>query len=316
MVCACSVLNTRLKLHVAVAATVLAALAGQGALAAPSGVPAPASTQLATTSPDTPEALQEVTVTAHHTELRKRISEFVSQIAAVENEEGLARWKAPVCPLVSGLTKEEAEFIVGRISEITREAGAPLAGKDCHPKNLYVLIHPHPKELLQAMATRNRAFTVGNDDTPPEVFDRLLAMSQAVRVWYTTAERTLNGTVFVRGPNDPPPVMRTTGSSTDNGVVWQLAHVFVVVDQTRLNGVTRGQLADYVGMVALADVKSGANLGSAASILKLFDGSPEAAQKGMSEWDLAFLKSLYSTDQKSKLQRNEIAREMEHEIAP
>ena len=265
---------------------------------------------------DTSGELQEVTVTAHRIELEKRVSEFVSQIAAAANEEGLPRWKAPVCPLVSGLTEEESEFIVGRVLEIAREVGAPLAGKNCHPKNLYILVHPHPKELLQAMAKRNRAFTVGNDDTPPDVFDRLLATPRAVRVWYTTEERTLGGVVFVRRPGDPPPIMRTTGSTLDNGVVWQLAHVFVVVDQTRLSGVTGGQLADYVGMVALADLKPDANLGNAPSILTLFDSSPEAAPTKMSDWDLAFLKSLYATDQKSKQQRNEIAHQMVSEIKP
>jgi hypothetical protein len=285
-------------------ATTWVALAGQGTTAA------------AETSPAAAEELQEVTVTAHHGGLEKRVSEFVSQIAAAENEEGLPRWKAPVCPLVSGLTQAESEFILGRISEIAHEAGAPLAGKNCHPKNLYILVHPHPKELLEAMQKRNRAFTVGNDDTPPEVFDRLLATPRAVRVWYTTEERTLNGVVFVRHPGDPPPIMRTTGSTLDNGVVWQLAHVFVVVDQTRLSGVTRGQLADYVAMVALADLKPGANLGDAPSILTLFDASPEAAPTSMSDWDRAFLKSLYTTDQKSKQQRNEIAHQMVVELKP
>jgi hypothetical protein len=298
-------------------ATTLAALAGQGTWAAADGsAPSSATIQAAGTSSDASEQLQEVTVTAHRVELEKRVSEFINQIAAAENEEGLPRWKAPVCPLVSGLTKEEGDFIVGRISQIARDAGAPLAGKNCHPKNLYILVHPQPKELLQAMAKRNRAFTVGNDDTPPEVFDSLLAAPRAVRVWYTTEERTLNGVVFVRRPGDPPPIMRTTGSTLDNGVVWQLAHVFVVVDQTRLRGITRGQLADYAAMVALADLKPGANLGDAPSILTLFDGSPEAAPNGISDWDLAFLKSLYTTDQKSKQQRNEIAHQMVSELKP
>lgn len=90
----------------------------------------------------------------------------------------------------------------------------------------------------------------------------------------------------------------------------------MIVDQRRLKGITRGQLADYVGMVALADLKPGARLGDAPTVLKLFDEDPQAAPAGMSDWDRAFLKSVYSTDQKSKLQKSQIAHQMVHDISP
>lgn len=88
-----------------------------------------------------------------------------------------------------------------------------------------------------------------------------------------------------------------------------------MIDQTRLSGITRGQLADYVAMVAPADRKPGENLDDAPSILRLLEASPEAAPTGMNDWDLAFLKSLYATDQKSKRQRYEIAQQMIERIA-
>ncbi len=58
------------------------------------------------------------------------------------------------------------------------------------------------------------------------------------------------------------------------GSMWSLERVFVVVDKSQLRGVTRGQLADYVALVALADLKPGAKLGDAATILRLFAGTP------------------------------------------
>jgi hypothetical protein len=97
-------------------------------------------------------------------------------------------------------------------------------------------------------------------------------------------------------------------------VIWSFTRLLVVVDQTRLQGVSRGQFADYVAMVAFADIKPGANLGDAPTILKLFDGSPRSAAVGMSEWDAAFLKSLYSTEQTSKEQRSQIAHTIVREI--
>jgi hypothetical protein len=59
-----------------------------------------------------------------------------------------------------------------------------------------------------------------------------------------------------------------------------------------------------------------ARLGDAPTILKLFDGASEAAPAGLTDWDRAFLKSLYATEQISKQQRGQIARHMVREIAP
>jgi hypothetical protein len=97
--------------------------------------------------------------------------------------------------------------------------------------------------------------------------------------------------------------------------IWEIYRVFVVVDVSRMRGVTLGQTADYVGMVALAQLKAGASLGDAPTILKLFEGAPEAAPAGISDWDQAFLQALYSTEQRSHLQRSQIKRAMLREIA-
>jgi hypothetical protein len=46
------------------------------------------------------------------------------------------------------------------------------------------------------------------------------------------------------------------------------------------------------------------------------NGAPEAAPAGMTDWDQAFLKSLYATEQISKQQRGQIAHQMVREMAP
>jgi hypothetical protein len=306
------------KPRIILVATTIAALAGLGTrAAADGGSPARAATgHSAVTSSDKSEELQEVTVTAHRVDLAARVSKFVNEIAAVENGEGLPRWKAPVCPLVSGLPQEEGEFILRRVSEIARAAAVPLAVENCRP-NLYILIHPEPKKLFQAMEKRNFAFTFGDDPPAPSVIDRFIATPQAVKVWYTSVERTPDGMPLQACPPYPKCTPGDPAASPfTSGVVWQLAHVFVVVDETRLKLVSRGQLADYVAMVALAELKPGAKLANTPTILKLFDGAPQAAPAGMTDWDQAFLKSLYATQQASRLQRSQIAHQIEREVAP
>jgi hypothetical protein len=284
-------------------ATLLTALAGQRAAAADEGSQSAA-------------PLQEVTVTAHRAELTRRVESFVNQITAVANADGLPRWQKPVCPLVSGLSRQAGEFILGRVTDVAQAAGVPLAGENCSP-NLYVLVSVEPQQLLQAMAKRNYGFTFGYQDAPsPKVINAFITTPRPVRVWYTSQERDLEGFTLIRGPDDEPPMVPATGSLLMIGSMWSLERVFVVVDKSQLRGVTRGQLADYVALVALADLKPGAKLGDAATILRLFAGTPQQAPAGMTDWDRAFLKSLYATDQKMKLQRSQIAHQMVHDIDP
>ena len=96
--------------------------------AVPGASVGPAASAPTTSSTSGTEALQEVTVTAKHIQLEQRVSTFVYQIAALENAEGLPRWRKGVCPQVTGLARDEGEFILGRISEIARAAAVPLAG--------------------------------------------------------------------------------------------------------------------------------------------------------------------------------------------
>jgi len=289
-------------------ATALAALASQGARAATEEMPpSAASTHSVEAASGTSERQQEVTVTAHRAELEARVSKFVNEITAVETGEGLPLWHRAVCPLVWGLTPQENEFIVERISLIARAAAVPLAGGHCRA-NLFIFVTTQPTQLLHAMERRNFKYNFG-DDAYPLAVDELIATPRAARVWYTSYKRTPDGLPagFIVNIRDNP-------SPLSLHVVRWIAHVYVIVDQKRLESVTRGQLADYVALAGLAQLKPGARLGDASTILKLFDGAPQDAPAGMTDWDKDFLKSLYATDQKSTLQRTQIAHQMVHEM--
>jgi hypothetical protein len=71
----------------------------------------------------------------------------------------------------------------------------------------------------------------------------------------------------------------------------------------------------YISTVSLAKLRPDASLGDAASVLKLSDGGSQYASSGFTEWDQAFLTSVYATDQRSRLQRHQIARRMVRELA-
>jgi hypothetical protein len=280
-------------------AAALLAAAHPGYAAAPSSAPA------------------EVTVTANRAKLAPRVLKFVNQIAVRQNDEGLPRWQDPVCPLITGLPRPEGEFALGRISEIAIAAKVPLAGEHCRP-NLFIYVTPQPMQLLEAMANQKRNVTFG--EATPTVVDEFIKTPRPVRVWYNTSMRTPEGTPPNQGL---PNAAQLLGGSALAGApiyndldrtshillskTWSFSYVFVIVDQARLQAVSRGQFADYVAMVGLADIKPGAHLDDAQTILKLFDGAPQAAPDGLSDWDESFLKSLYATEQVSKTQRSEVA---------
>jgi len=303
-----------------VVAATLAALAGTASEQATE----PVNGSSASASSGMSERLPEVTIRAQRADLAPRISKFVYQIALPENggAGGLLRWVTPpVCPLVSGLPRSEGEFILERVSEVARLAKVPLAGEHCRP-NLYILVTLKPEDLLRGMEKRNRSFTFGQDvtdaiprPTPASEVDEFITTPRAVRVWYNSVFRTPEGlppSICYGHPCNP----NSLGSLVRLDLVRTISTVFVVVDQRRLTGVSRGQLADYVGMVGLAKLRPGARLGDAQTILKLFDGAPQAAPTALTEWDQAFLKSLYATEQASRQQRGEIALQMVREIVP
>jgi hypothetical protein len=74
-----------------------------------------------------------------------------------------------------------------------------------------------------------------------------------------------------------------------------------------------GQLADYIAMVGLAQIRAKADTGTAPSILRLFRETDPLPQ-GLSPWDEAFLHSLYATSQSSVLEVAMIKRRMFDQI--
>ncbi|HEY6457365.1 MAG TPA: hypothetical protein VIY90_18980 [Steroidobacteraceae bacterium] len=268
------------------------------------------------------ERLQEVTVTAQRAKLADRLTAFISKISGPQFDGGLPLWGQPVCPLVSGLAQEEGEFIVGRVSDIARAGRVPLAGGKCHP-NLYILVTMQPQELLKAMMTkRNFQFTFGisyepMDGTPivPShiVLDDFISKPGPVRVLYRDAPVAPSGVHPIVHAAKVGPITYSGDTWTGNSS-WYLFRVFVIVDASQLKGVTLGQLADYAALVGLTEIKPVDSLADAPTILQLFNGT-KAAPAGMTEWDRAFLKSLYTTPpHKPAQQRWHVVQTMTKEI--
>jgi len=219
-------------------------------------------------------------------------------------EGGIARWTArAICPSVSGLPANEAEFILERFSEVARTVGAPLARERCSP-DLYILVTADPKALIKKMERLNRAYTFGcglrdpGTEASPARINDFIETAMPVRRWYNITITDTNGELLCADRYGYKAGW-VDASHLEHNLAWSFYSAFVVVDQTHLRGVTRGQLADYVTMVSLAKFRSAH--ADDATILKLFDAAPQAAPAGLTDYDQALLKALYTADPRSKL---------------
>jgi hypothetical protein len=92
----------------------------------------------------------------------------------------------------------------------------------------------------------------------------------------------------------------------------------VIVDSQRVrgSGVTFGQIAAYIAMVGLAELRSDPKIDKAPTILSVFSISEKERPPGLTSWDQAYLKALYHTAHWDRMQLAEIRTSVVRELVP
>ena len=283
-------------------------------------------------TPVKPE-LNSITVEAQRERkaLEHQVDSFVFSVIvrhSVDNE-GLARWNQPICPLVDGLEQEQNKFVAGRLSEIAVSAGARLAPEPCRP-NFYVVATAEPDQFLKKWYARDpRMFNSLHGRGPIKSF---LSTPRPVRVWYNRDHGSGDG---LPASDEPLALAGGTGMSGATataqntyptfklrnptrlqwGGVENLSLVVAIIDTSRVKNLSVAQLADYISMVGLAEVHLDAKVGAAPSIMQLFNAAGDNLPQSLTSWDAAFLRSVYDTDQRSVVQLQSIEEHMLKTIA-
>ncbi len=140
------------------AAVGLVACAGMAPLAA-AQAPAPsASGSSANAGAAETKRTSEIIISADRADFTRRISAFVDHITefnAGDPARGMARWESPACPLVTGLDRDQGEYILWRLSDIARTIGAPLGGQHCKP-NIFIIVTKKPEAYLREQEKSSR----------------------------------------------------------------------------------------------------------------------------------------------------------------
>jgi len=276
------------------------------------------------TPPSARAPLGTITVEAQRErkEVEREVSHFVATVAVHYLHDPFARWNTPICPLVAGLPREQGEFVLARLSQIASSAKAPLGAEHCRA-NFYVVVTQQPEMLIKKWQRHDpRTF---NSRDGWEYWRKFRDTPRAVRVWYNAELGSSEGRQVVSsdeaglsldlGTAKVPVNTVSTGSRLIYSAVRSLSSVIVIVDVDRVHGLNFSQLADYVGMVGLAEVNQDANMGPVPTILRLFRPAPDPPQ-GLSPWDEAFLASLYGVDQTSVMEQSTMKRQMVSTLAP
>jgi hypothetical protein len=261
-------------------------------------------------------------------ELRLQADQFVKTAVVQHSGESLTRWNTQVCPLVAGLPRDQAEFVLQRLSQSVRNAGAPLAPENCKA-NFFILVSSQADQILiELLKKRPRLFDTHNGLGPLQHF---LRTERPVRVWQNwqndgddaggviiaeafigvSGGASMGGAV---GSSSAAmsnwPTARLPNSRLSRSAVRSIYTAIIIVDLARIKSVNLGQLSDYVAMVGLAEINLDRPIVSAPSVLRLFSEEGQTPLEGMSPWDQALLKSLYASRAESVMQVSEMETHM------
>ena len=234
--------------------------------------------------------------------LRIVIKDFIGEVVAKPPGRGFARWHSRVCIGVNNLQSDAAQYLVDRISAQVLDVGLKVGEPGCGPDVIIIfatdatnvatyMVENHP------LMFRPAGLTNGDMTLSRAQLDQFAASDRPVRWWHVSMpvdSRTGNPAISIPGLGTP--VIAVAGPSRiHDGIIDELQRVLVVVDATKLKGTTWQQIGDYLAVVSLAQIDPEANPAAFDSILNLFTNP--RAYSGLTDWDRAYLRALYTFQQ-------------------
>lgn len=240
----------------------------------------------------------------------KQIDRFVHALTDAPIGGQISRFDAEFCPVAMGLPDYQSSVIVERMRRVAVAAGLNVGPPSCRA-NAFVIVAGDKNDFLKALYKKRPDFFVN-----PDGWKRRLAIKPGpVMAWHVEGTLDANGIQAAKaGTRDSPGGYKVLNSMDSSRLlpasIPYFAAGFVVIDVHALKGLSTTQLADYAAMRIFTRVDpEELEKTSAPTILKLLD-TPfgGAAPITLTDWDMSFLKGLYSSDSRkfANRQRNEI----------
>ena len=234
-------------------------------------------------------------------QLETLVRNFVTEVSQPANNRGLARWNRPICVGAVNLRSEVGQYVIDRISDVARELEVEAGEPGCRPNVLIVAADDGPALASAIVEDRPRNFDLRHNgtDAGTRAFRNFRTGDQPVRWWQISMPIDSDtGDRAIRLPGDEgAPIIRVFAASRLRTQIRDdMVRSVIIVDVDRLGGANLVQLADYLTLVALAQVDAEADMAAYPTILNLF-ADPASAPAGLTDWDRSYLTALYEHDQ-------------------
>jgi hypothetical protein len=252
---------------------------------------------------------------------RAQIDSFVGQLRPAQGKIQLGRFLKPICPEVAGLSKADNQKVADRMRRLARAAGVEAGPAGCD-RNIIVFV---VKDKRAAMAKIAGKYPDLLGDVPPSEYRRMASAPSGAASWQVVNEIGADGmplAVVQFGPLGAATPQREVTAMTTSRLreltVPQFLASVVIIEEKVAHDVTTTQLADYALMRALTGARE-SDAAPKQSILNLVNADLTATEAPLSAtwWDIAFLKSLYASNNavQASVQRDAIARQMKRELS-
>lgn len=212
--------------------------------------------------------------------LREAVQSFVEEVGDAQRDQNLARWDRRVCIGVVNLNARYAQALVDQVSAVAMAVGLRPGEPGCRP-NVLILADSDGDALARALVAEDpQVFRpdIGNTNLGQAALEQFQSSGAPVRWWSVTYTRTAEFGV--------------TASRIRASHEEALGHVIIILDTSQIGPVSFASLADYVSMVALAQVDAQIDASAYDSVFNLFAPAGSRTQR-MTDWDLAYLRGLY-----------------------
>lgn len=234
-------------------------------------------------------------------EVDRAARDFVNDVTDPPHGRGVARWRRAVCVGVANLDRQLAQAIVDRVSSVASDVGLETREPGCEANILIVATDDGAAMATAMVEARYGAFRnphIAGTSHSNRRLELFRTSDSPVKWWHVTLPIIADtGAIAVRVPGasaDSGVVARTTSSLLHTPIRYDMLRAFIVVDLSRIEGMSVDQLSDYIAMVALAQIDPDADTSGHDTILNLF--LADADPPGMTSWDRSYLHALYSVE--------------------
>ncbi|MCA1838240.1 MAG: hypothetical protein LC674_05635 [Actinobacteria bacterium] len=213
--------------------------------------------------------------------LKDALRHFVNSVTQTGPTDQIARWNQRICPRVIGIDPAQAEFLRRRIAEIAKTVGLGTGRSTC-PTMLTIVFTPDAAALAGVVAS-----DFPSDNWKVRALLREFTNRTKPVRWISLVDEC-GGADPIPGGGCPLPNTRIVKATSPT-----LQAMLIIVDATKIAGLSIGEMSDYLAVVALSNppltTEPPPN-----SILSLFSASATTGPDlQLTDYDYSFLSGLY-----------------------